>query len=114
MLYQELPVYKSSYDLLMSIFTITKTLPRQYKFVMGEKLQSLCVDMIISIYQANSDREKRRSVLGHLRVRIETIRLLLRVMKDQGILPLVSFIAVSSQVEEISKQVVGWEKGSGR
>jgi hypothetical protein len=96
----------------MSIFTITKTLPRQYKYTMGEKLQSLCVDMIISIYQANSDREKRRGVLAHLRVRVETIRLLLRVMKDQGILAIASFIAISEQVEEISKQVTGWEKSS--
>lgn len=113
MLYQELPVYKTSYDLLMFIIRCTASFPRQYKYTLGEKLQSLCVDMIISIYQANSDRAKRAGLLQHLRVRIETIRLLARVCQDTGIISLVMFIDLSQKIEEISKQVVGWEKSSG-
>jgi hypothetical protein len=82
MLYEELPAYKSSYDLLISAFALTKKFPREYKFTIGEKIHALCVDMVISIYQANSDKEKRKVILQHLRVRIETVRLLVRVCKD--------------------------------
>ena len=52
-------------------------------------MHSLCVDVIISIYQANSDKEKRKTLLAHIRTRIETIRLLVRVSKDMGILSLI-------------------------
>lgn len=110
MLYQELPIYKSSYELLLGVFSLTKQFPREYRYSLWERLHSLCVDVIISIYQSNSDKEKRKTLLAHIRTHIETIRLLVRVSKDMGILSLVSFIQISEKIENISKQVVWWEK----
>jgi hypothetical protein len=110
MLYQELPVYKTSYDLLIAAFALTKKFPREYKYTLWEKIHALCVDIVISIYQANSDKEKRKHILQHLRTRIETVRLLLRVCKDMWIIAITQFIGISEKVEWISKQIVGWEK----
>lgn len=35
-LHQELPVYKSCYDLLLEIFTFTKEFKKEYKYTVGE------------------------------------------------------------------------------
>ena len=37
-LYDELPVFKASYDLLLDIFQFTANFKREYKYTVGEKL----------------------------------------------------------------------------
>jgi len=38
-LYQELPVYKANYDLLIEIFQFTKDFSKEYKYTDGESLK---------------------------------------------------------------------------
>ena len=38
--YDELPVYKASYDLLVEIFKFTKNFNREYKYTVGESIKS--------------------------------------------------------------------------
>jgi hypothetical protein len=35
-LYNELPVYKATYDLLLSVFEFTKLINKEYKYTIGE------------------------------------------------------------------------------
>jgi len=37
--YEELPVYKASYDLLLEIFKFTKNFTKEYKYTIGESLK---------------------------------------------------------------------------
>lgn len=38
--YEDLPVYKATYDLLLGIFRFTKDFSREYKYTVGEKLKN--------------------------------------------------------------------------
>ena len=38
-LYSDLPVYKSTYDLLVAIFSFTKDFNKVYKYTVGESLK---------------------------------------------------------------------------
>ncbi len=38
-LYSDLPVYKSTYDLLLAIFRFTKDFGKEYKYTVGESLK---------------------------------------------------------------------------
>lgn len=37
--YDELPIYKASYDLLLEIFRFTKEFYKQFKYTVGESLK---------------------------------------------------------------------------
>ncbi len=52
--YNELPVYKAAYDLLLEIFKFSANLKREYKFTLGEKLKNEVTDLLTNIYKANS------------------------------------------------------------
>jgi len=39
--YDELPVYKASYDLLLEIFKFTKSFAKDYKYTVGESLKNI-------------------------------------------------------------------------
>ena len=44
--YDDLPVYKASYDLLLEIFRVTKNFKKEYKYTIGESLKKETVALI--------------------------------------------------------------------
>jgi len=107
--YDELPVYKASYDLLLGIFLFTKNFKREFKYTVGESLKKETLELITLIYRANSKKEKRET-LQLAREKIEVIRLFVRLMKDLRQISLDKFVQVNKQVESVSKQLTGWQK----
>ncbi len=108
-LYDELPVFKASYDLLLDIYRFSSTLTREFKFTIGEKLKNETLQLLILVFRANSEREKIQAI-QKAREQIEMVRLLLRVLKDLKQISLKSFVRVNQQVENVSKQLSGWQK----
>lgn len=107
--YDELPVYKASYDLLLEIFKFTKNFTKEYKYTIGESLKKETVELITLIYRANSIKDKF-DVLQTAREHIEVIRLFIRLMKDLKQISIKKFVQVNKQVENVSKQLTGWQK----
>lgn len=108
-LYSELPVYKSSYDLLISIFELVKHFTREYKYTVGESLKKETIDLLTLIYRANR-RYDKEEILKEAREQIEIIRLFIRIMKDMKQINIDKFVKVNINIEEVSKQLNGWEK----
>ena len=108
-LHQELPVYKASYDLLIEIFQFTKDFSKEYKYTVGESLKKETIELLTLIFRANSKPDKQ-VVLQEARERIEVVRLFIRLMKDLHQISLKKFVHVNQKVEDVSKQLTGWQK----
>lgn len=108
-IYDNLPVYKASYDLLVELFRLTKNFSREWKFTVGEEIKKETIEMIINIYRANSKMEKDEKI-QKARENVETIRLLLRLLKDLKQVSLERFINLNEKIESVSKQLTGWQK----
>ena len=67
--------------------------------------------MIIDIYRANSQTDKV-PVLKQARERLEVIRLLIRILFDTKQIGLKRMIAINENIEDISRQLAGWQKHS--
>ena len=78
--YDELPVYKASYDMLLEIFLFTKNFNKEFKYTVGESLKKETTELITLIFRANSKRDKM-DIIQDARERIEVIRLYIRLMK---------------------------------
>lgn len=113
--FTELPVYKVGYDLLLGVYQRTATFSREYKYTMGERLKNEVTEMLIHIYKANkSGKDMRVSYISDARKNLEIVRLLLRICKDLKVIGLKGFVALNMQVEDLSKQLVAWQKHSAR
>lgn len=108
-LYSELPIYKASYDLFLSIFEYTYHFSKEYKYTVGEKLKNETLELIMNIYRANIKRDKI-DVLQKARENIEVIRLLFRLTKDLKQISIKKFVAINEKIENVSKQLTGWQK----
>ena len=108
--YDNLPVYKASYDFFVSAFAFTKTFTKEYKYTLGESIKNETIALMMSIYHANSDINERYTLLKTARTHLETIRLLLRLTHDLKQITLKKFIVLNTEMESISKQLVMWQK----
>ena len=107
--YNELPVYKATYDLLLAIFQFTKEFRWENKYTAGESLKKETIELLTLIYRVNT-RHQKADVLQIAREQIDVIRLLIRVMKDMKQISLEKFVRINEAVENVSKQLTGWQK----
>ena len=111
MIYNHLPVYKASYDLLILMFLAVKDFNREYKYTLGENIKREAIEMITDIYRANSSFSKK-PYIQKAREKIETTRMFFRLTKDLGQVSLKRFVDINEKVESVSKQLTAWEKSS--
>jgi hypothetical protein len=52
--YDELPVYKATYDLLLEMFRFTKDFSKEFKYTVGESLKKETIELIMLIYNVPS------------------------------------------------------------
>ena len=109
-IYNNLPVYKVSYDLLLEVFELVKVFWKQYKYTLWDKIKNEIIDLITSIYRANSSFNTRLSNIKKAREQVEVLKLYMRLSKDLKLIQLNKYADVSLKIESLSKQLYAWEK----
>ncbi len=94
--YNELPVYKACYDLLLEIFQFTKNFTREYKYTIGESLKKETTELLTKIFRANVRKDKVQ-ILQEAREHIEVVRLYVRIMKDLHQISNKKFVNINSR-----------------
>jgi hypothetical protein len=107
-----LPVYKSVYDLLLSLFERVRHFPKDFQYTLGERIKNEIIALTEMIYHANvsEDVPEKLKQLRNLCAKVETLRLLLRICYDLRLYNLEAYVRFNEQVEDISKQLNGWRK----
>lgn len=107
--YDNLPVYKVCYDLLILLFNACRNMQRDFRFTLGELIKKEMLSLIVSIYRANC-RQRKKELLIQAREHIEVVRLMLRLCMELKQLPLKTIAVSNEKIESISKQLVAWER----
>lgn len=107
--YNNLPVYKVCYDLILQVFASSRHMQRDYRFTLGETIKEELISMITNIYRANS-RHQKKELISKARENLEVVRLLMRLSHELKQIPLNTFVAANEKMESISKQLTAWEK----
>ena len=59
-LYNELPVYRDSYNLLLEIYKATNKFSHEYKYCLGQDMKRDVLNLFRSLYRANRAVEKHQ------------------------------------------------------
>ena len=111
--YNQLPVYKAGYDLLLELFQLTHNFNREYKYTLGEKLKNEVTDLLTNIYKANKTFTKHE-LIDKARVNLEIVRLYIRILKDLKQISQNRHVNINERIENISKQLAGWYKSANK
>lgn len=109
MIYDNLPVFKTAYDLLLLMFHISKNLQREYRYTLGENVKNELVKLLVCIYNANSNPDKI-PYLAEAQQHIVVIKLQVRLLSDLKQIPLKQYAAIAELIASISKQLSSWVK----
>ena len=112
-MFYELPVYKATYDILVELYHMVQKMPREHKFVLGEKLKEECMEIFLEIYQANTVAEKRE-YLRRATLHLLRLRVMLRVCNDLRLMNMERFIKLNEKVESVSRQLAVGRRARGK
>jgi hypothetical protein len=106
--YNHLPVFQKSYDLNLEIYRTTHNFPREYKYTLGQKLKEISAELLDLIIVVNSQKNKG-PYFPEIKMRLERLRIQIRVAFDLKIITDRRLEFLNRNIEEVSKQVSGWE-----
>ena len=109
--YENLPVFKATYDLLLDLYKTLNNVPRDLRYTLVQDLKNELTQLMVLIYKANSQREKTATFRKCLDLFL-SVRLRIRLLKDMHFLSVARFAELSLKTEIISKQLTGWHNHS--
>lgn len=105
--YDNLPVFKDTYDLLLLFIRQGTHLQREFRYTIGQELKKELMYLCINIYEANAAVEKE-VFIAEARRKIVAIKLNLRLLHDTHQLSTKQFAMFADKTESISKQLAAW------
>lgn len=108
-LYYELPIYQESYQLVLTLFRLTRHFNREYKYTIGQNMKNTAMEMVQHIFKANSSRDKSDE-LAALADCLEILKLQLRISVDMRLLSPAQQAEVWKSIDSIGRQLTGWKK----
>jgi len=107
----EYPIFPKTYDLLRWIIERSVDFPKSQRFVMAKRLQDTVLDVHeLLIAARKAPLAQRRELLLQADVRLETLRLHLRLCHELKLLAPKQYTFASQQVVEIGKLLGNWRK----
>jgi len=106
-----LPVIQKAYDVNLWLLQRVGKFPRQYKFTLGDRLQTTGLDLCLALVEASHSRSKERPLYRADRL-LDQLRLLVRLASDVQALSQRQLAHVSSQNEELGRMIGGWFRAS--
>jgi hypothetical protein len=105
----ELPIVEKTYDLIKWYIPILNRLPKEHKFMLGERvitnLYDLLDGLILARYAAN-----KLAILDQLNTKLDILRYQSRLLLEFGLIYTERYSHASKLITEIGKELGGWTK----
>lgn len=105
------PALEKAYQFMLWLIPTIEKFPRSQRFLLGDRIQSAGLDVISSLVEATYTRN-RAPLLRTVNVKLETLRVLLRLATDLELLDLRRYEHAARSIDEIGRLVGGWIKAS--
>ncbi|MDO8430638.1 MAG: four helix bundle protein [Candidatus Taylorbacteria bacterium] len=106
-----MPIVHKITQFYKNIYSLGNKISKRDKFGIYLKIENICIDLIIiSIDTAFNQRENKKPLLYELRIKVETLKQLIRLMKELKIIEDNPYITLEGQLQEISRMASGWIK----
>lgn len=105
------PALEKAYQFVLWLIPAVEKFPRSQKFLLGDRIQSAALDVVTGLVEATYSRN-RLPILRTVNLKLETLRVLLRLTTDLKLLDLRRYEYAARSIDEIGRLVGGWMKAS--
>lgn len=105
----ELPIFVKWQEFLAWLLPLTEKFPHKARFTFANRIDNLALDLVEDLVEARYSRQKR-AILARANLRLEKLRMLLRLSHDLCYLSHTSYAYGTRQLYEIGSMLGGWRK----
>ena len=106
---EDLSVITRLYEFMVWAIQRVEKFPRSQRFVIGDRLEVLLLDILDLLIEAKYSRDKR-DLLRQANLQLEKLRYLIRVCCDLRLLSRSQYLFAAGQIDEIGREVGRWRK----
>ncbi|MEO5369200.1 MAG: diversity-generating retroelement protein Avd [Magnetococcus sp. DMHC-1] len=106
---EDLPVFVLWMEFLKWLLPTTEKFPRRVRFTFANRIDTLALDVVEDLVEARYSRDKRE-ILKRTNLRLEKIRVLLRICHEERFLSHDAFEFAIKGVDETGRMLGGWMK----
>lgn len=110
---EELPIIQKTYDLIKWYVPILNRLPRDHKFMLGDRIIARLYDLLEGLIQARYAKEKL-TLLEPLNSSLDILRHQTRLLLDFELIQAERYEYASKLINEIGSDLGGWIKHKKR
>ena len=109
-IYSNLPVYRDCYAVTLEFAKIRSELPRDTRYTIAQDLSRVLMDMMVTIYRANSSRNDKARLIAEMRRKVVEVQIYFRLLSDMHQLGVQKAAFFMEKVTSIGKQLAAWHK----
>lgn len=102
---------EKAYRFLLWLIPAVEKFPRSQKFLLGDRMQTLALDVQESLIEATYSRNPTPHLLA-CNLRLEKLRFLFRLSMDLHYLDIARYEFAARAIDEIGRLVGGWLKAN--
>jgi four helix bundle protein len=102
-------VITKTYDLILYLIPQLAKLPRDQKFLLGDRIERILLDILDLLIEAQYSKEKLNRLI-QTNLTLEKLRFMIRLAKDLNYLPIKKYGYTVEQIDEIGRMIGGWIK----
>ena len=103
------PALEKAYQFLLWLIPVVDKFPRSQKFLLGDRIQTLALDMHESLIEATYSRNPGPHLLA-CNIRLEKLRFLFRLAMDLRYTDGARYEFAARSLDEVGRLVGGWLK----
>ena len=109
----DIPIFKKSYDLYKDFYNLRLSVPKQDRYTLWQKCESLLIDIIGGIlFASQQSKLEKLPTLENASVKLNFLRICVRLMKDVKAIDTKKYIIIEANLDEIGRMLGGWIKST--
>ena len=107
--HDDLPVFVRWTAFVGWLLPTTAKFPKRVRFTFSTRIDNLALDVVEELVEARYSRQKRQ-ILQRINLKLERLRVLLRLTHEQQVLPHGSYAFAMRSLDEVGRMIGGWSK----
>lgn len=109
----DIPIFKKSYDLYKDFYNLRLSVPKQDRYTLWQKCESLLIDVLEGIiFASQQSKAEKLPTLEKTSVKLNFLRVCIRLMKDVKAIDAKKYIIIEANLDEIGRMLGGWIKST--
>jgi len=107
----DIPIFKKSYELYKAIYSYRLTIPKQDRYAIWQRCESISLDIIeILFISSQVPKKEKNPILREADIKVNFLKVLLRLSKEIKALDTKKYITLEQMIDEIGRMLGGWIK----